>query len=177
MLFESQVAAGRLEAPVVTLSSSSGSVVSKSNSTILLQVQPGTYTLKFSPPASLVEQNDLGVLVSVQIAINTIANLQLEINDSPAQQDCSSTQVSNIQIAPNGYYQDGSSLATVASSTLTNSYEIVRLPFTLDRFSVVYLQVGAQFLISELQTRIIAANASVWHGRMRKNVNEVHQVC
>lgn len=175
LLFESELAAGSLEAPTITLYSA-GKVVNATLSTMLITVQPGSYVLKFSPPASLTEQDDLGVIVSVQIAINTIASLQLEINKYN-HNDCASSTFNDILISPNGYYIDGNSLASVSFSQLSQTHEIVRLPFTLDRFSVVYLQVGSQYLISELQARIYdGANTTAWHGRMRKNINEVHQV-
>jgi hypothetical protein len=173
LLTESEYASGRIEAPVLRLSGSSSQV---SNGSMLVLLQAGSYTLTFLPPASLQEENDLGVIVSVQISINTQANLQAEILLAPQTQECASTQFSNVMVSPTGAYQDGASWATVSYAQLSTGTDVVRLPFTLDRYSVVYLQVGTQFLLSELEVRIYnQANNTFWHGRMRKNINQIHQ--
>jgi hypothetical protein len=175
-MFESEIASTHHNAPGVTLYSGQ-TLVSSSNGSLLATVQSGKYTVKFTPPSSFTEQGDMGVPVTVQLALDTTSNLQAELNSAPVPQDCTSTVFSTIQISPDGAYQDGSTSAYVAYSQLTTNTDIARLPFTVDRYSVVYLQVGSQFLLSELEARVTSANSSlVWRGRMKKNINEVHQI-
>jgi hypothetical protein len=175
-MFESEVASTHHFAPGVGLYSSAQTLISFSNGSLLNTIQPGKYTVKFTPPAGFTEQNDMGVPVSIQLALDTTSHLQQEISTAPVTQTCSSTQLDTILISPSGEYQDGSSSAYVSYTQLSSSTDVARLSFTLDRFSVVYLQVAAQFLLSELEARIYSANNSLeWRGRMRKNTNEVHQ--
>ena len=177
-MFESVVASTHHNSPGVVLSGAglTGGQVS-ANGSLLVTLQAGKYTVKFTPPASLTEQDDMGVPVSVQLAIDTTSHLQQELALAPVPQDCSTSQLGAVQISPTGEYEDGSSAAYVSYAQLSSGNDVAVLPFTLDRFSVVYLQVGSQFLLSELQTRISSSNndSLVWRGRMRKNTNEVHQ--
>src|SRR5271163_4842977 len=177
-MFESEVASTHHDAPVVALYNSAQSLITSAGGTILVTVQAGKYTVKFTPPAGFTEQDDMGVPVSVQFAIDTTSNLQQQTSTAPVAQDCTSTQFNNILISPNGEYETGATLAYVSYAQLSSTTtEIAHLPFTLDRFSVVYLLVGSQFLLSELEARVyVPANDSlVWRGVMRKNTNGVHQ--
>jgi hypothetical protein len=176
LLFDSTIASTHNSAPGVGLYNNAGVFVTAGNGSVLTSLPAGKYTIKFTPPASLTEQNDLGVLVSVQLAIATTSSLQQDLSLAPVTQDCTTTQIGGVQISPSGSYEDGSTSAYVSYSQLTTSNDVANLPFTLDRFSVVYLQVGSLFILSEVQARIYSANSSLeWRGRMTKNTNVIHQ--
>jgi hypothetical protein len=177
LMFESEVASTHHNSPGVALYDNAGKSVASNPGALLLTLQPGKYTLKFTPPVGFTEQDDLGVPVAIQFAIDTTSNLQQELTLSPAKQDCSPTVFDPILVSPNGEYQDGENAAYASFSQLSVGTEIVNRAFTLDRFSVVYLQVGSQFLLSDLEARVISSNNNslVWRGRMRKNTNVVHQ--
>eukprot|EP00026_Physarum_polycephalum_P000008 Phypoly_transcript_00008.p1 GENE.Phypoly_transcript_00008~~Phypoly_transcript_00008.p1 ORF type:complete len:1984 (+),score=285.38 Phypoly_transcript_00008:6000-11951(+) len=170
----SDTPSGRTDPPQLTLFSATNQTAYKGLMRTVLQ--PGTYTLKISPPP-FVEEGGLGMVVSVELAIDTLNNINSLISAAPENAACVSTPFSAVETDPNGYYQDGAESATIDSRALLDTDVFAQIPISLDRYSLVYAQVGSMFIITELELIIISANYTVYlHGRMRKNINEIHQV-
>ena len=99
-------------------------------------LQPGTYMLKISPPP-YVDVGGLGVLVSVELAIDTLANINDLIAASPENAACISSPFSAMEVDPSGYYQSGGE-ATIDSDELLNTGEFAQIAFSLDRYLLLF---------------------------------------
>lgn len=174
---ESQIAANDdADIPMITLLSN-GANVATTKGAMLQTLQPGQYMVVLSPPASFTQEDDLGVPVTVQLAISPVDSLNSDIAKNPNSATCSLSAFDNVLTDATGYFHDGFLYGTIPYSSLSSSNNVIAtIPFNLDRYSLVYLQVGAQFLLDELDVRILAPNGTMLlHGRIRKNVNEIHE--
>ncbi len=142
------------------------------NGSMLTTLQPGSYTLKFAPPDSLT-QDSLGSLVAVQLAINSVSSVNTDISQLPPV-TCTTSSYDNVVTSATGYYRIELPYASVDYSTLSSTNLVVQIPFTLDRYSLVYAQVGADFLLNEMDIRIFG-NDILLHGIIWRNLNEIHQ--
>ena len=120
-----------VDPPIITLSSASNRTQYREFIHTLLQ--PGSYTLQLSPPADY-HPEGAGMMVFVELAIETMANVNQLIAESPESPTCPSFQFGAIRTDPNGYYQSGSNYATLNSDLLLNNFEFALLDFYLDRY-------------------------------------------
>jgi hypothetical protein len=125
-------ASGRADPPSLTLISAGKQTPTRG--LLRMIVQPGVYTLVVSPPPYIVE-GGLGVLVSVELAIDTVNNINNIIYASP-NPACVTSPFPAIMTDPNGYYQSGESLATIDPEELMSRDVIAEIPFSLDRYFI-----------------------------------------
>lgn len=176
LLAESEYSSGYREVPQISLFSNS-QLLQSGNGSLYYTLQKGSYTVRFYPPPAVTEQGDLGVRLFVQLAIATLSEITSMIGANPNGPTCADVQLENVQISPTGFYQENVQYATVSYATLSTKTDVVRIPFVLDRYSLVYLQIGANFLLDELDVRVFGSNNSLLlHGRIWKNLNEIHTV-
>lgn len=142
-----------------------------------ITLQPGVYVLQFLPPASLTEDADMGVFVSIELAIDLVSDMKSLITAAPQDGSCVGTEFpENTAIAPDGSYAYGVDWASIPFSELTGATDVGAVPFTLDRFSLVRWRVGAQYLFHEFDVKIVGGTNVLLHGRISKNNNEIHAV-
>lgn len=174
-----EYAYGTSVGPRITLFFNNTLVTSASVS-LLYTLQPGFYTLLFTHPGYVGDGVD-GV-ISVELAINTVLNLRNEVALYP-NSDCPTQMPSAIATSPTGYYYGGSSLSSISTSDLAYTTEFAGspVPFALTRFSLVYLQLGFNFLLSEFVVSIHQGSVTnpslVVTGAIRRNTNVIHIVC
>jgi hypothetical protein len=156
----------------VTLVLSNNTWSTKTNTSLLSTLTPGSYTLSFYPPLS-VAPGDLGILVATELEISTQENVLNAIAQNPT--TCSTSVFDVIKVSPAGSFHSGITNATFNYDLLVSQIELAFIPFTIDRDSWVFAHVGFDFMINELDVKI-TGNGIQLNSLIIKNIREIHQV-
>ncbi|EGC36415.1 hypothetical protein DICPUDRAFT_54646 [Dictyostelium purpureum] len=131
----------------------------------------GDYTLNFGNPFFTVSN----VPVDVEIAISTLDQIEKTIATIPYPADCPlSPPMTIVPSTEDGtfFYHE---LLTIPAEKMTESSNILHTQFTLEVPSKIYIQIGYQFILGDLNVHIYNNDVSLsFIGKANRNTNDIN---
>jgi len=141
--------------------------------TIIHTLSPGSWNIYFQ----LVYDNgwtgdlDKDVILNTEIAIAPLETLQKDIASWP--RTCTVSKLDDIQLNPQGYYQESRTLTGVADVS-SNSNILQQVKFTLEQETLLFVSIGYNFLLYDIDLVLQndAATVKVF-GTTRRNSEDL----
>eukprot|EP01133_Synstelium_polycarpum_P007915 gene7915-9294_t len=137
---------------------------------------PGKYTLEIT--ANAFQSIDSITNVNLELAIEPVEMVNKEITASTLPANCATGTFPQVIIPPtNTYMFNGGQ--TISDIDINTSGVILTIPFTLTVPSIIYAQLGYQFLLADLDLELTSttdSTAQVISGKSNRNVNELNVI-
>ncbi|EGG18641.1 hypothetical protein DFA_04136 [Cavenderia fasciculata] len=140
----------------------------------LVVLQPGLYTITIGEAFT---SFPLPSAVDLEIAIQSTDRVTKDLNGLPSAfpPTCPTTVLPTIVVSPltNSYmYNDQQ---TIAYTDIVKGGIVQTIEFTILVPSLVYVQIGYQFITADLDVQITSSNSYIF-GRSNRNVNEINAI-
>eukprot|EP01105_Mastigella_eilhardi_P007211 TRINITY_DN18721_c0_g1_i1.p1 TRINITY_DN18721_c0_g1~~TRINITY_DN18721_c0_g1_i1.p1 ORF type:complete len:3503 (-),score=850.93 TRINITY_DN18721_c0_g1_i1:100-10434(-) len=145
--------------------------------TATAQVLPaGATRLTFKQPDMSVVRGE-GIVVLVEVAIETTDAVYNRITTIPQEATCSDQLLPRITVDPNGFYQYHSDTRCISFDTLQASRVVQQQSFSVTQDAVVAFELQFDFVLAHLASRLTNdITGDVIFGTIDKNINSVLQV-
>jgi len=166
----------------IELLDSNNNFIASFYETMLDFLDPGTYTIQFDKPIG--SSGRVTVNVELEVAPRSLITNDINNYYPPLASTCADSSIlSNNGViipSPKGSYSYRNDDLHISQSTQTRSSVIQILPIQLSRASILYAQLGSNFLLGDLEWQLTGTATGSGkqiqvYGRNGRNINEINE--
>ncbi|KYQ93296.1 hypothetical protein DLAC_05961 [Tieghemostelium lacteum] len=159
--------------PLLTLNPKTGTAGSMNSFGSIMGILTNPNTYNFGVQSGLTTFTNTAVDIELIIEDSKQVEKEIAALNAVYPANCSTTQTS-ITISPDGYFFYNN-IETISNGDMATDRIIQTIPFTIEIPTLVFIQLGYQFLFLDVDVKISSKNFEI-QGKHNRNLNEINAI-